>query len=85
MIGVLALQGQEQHGVGAVQERSDVSGSGEVAISVPYKVIEGARGHCDGQVLLVVRDGHTIAGIRSISACGLLGSGRVPATTSASS
>lgn len=56
-----------------------------VAISAPYKVIEGAHGHCDGQVLLVVHDGHTIAGIRSISACGLLGSGRVPATTSASS
>ena len=62
---MLALQGQEQHGVG------EIAGH--------------AHGHCDGQVLLVVHDGHTIAGIRSISACGLLGSGRVPATTSASS
>ena len=59
------------------------------AVKLPFpshiKLLRGAHGHCDGQVLLVVHDGHTIAGIRSISACGLLGSGRVPVTTSASS
>ena len=65
MIGVLALQGQEQHGVG------EIAGH--------------AHGHCDGQVLLVVHDGHTIAGIRAISACGLSGIWRVPATISANS